>query len=214
MNSEEKTIGNLVNTRFIKMGNKVLKSKVDTGAELSSMHVDTFKIEDSMVILTCKLLSDGVFKLPLHRVVTIRNSDGGTEERPVVILDISIDDGQRISADFSLNDRSDNEFPVLIGQNILKMYNFVIDPNKDDKNTVSETEEIAIISIPMGMPDIASIEPVQNTIKPIECCNDDIESIRTHLLQALSMINKLDKKPEVPNIISNIAPVSIEATNV
>ena len=92
---------------------KKLKVRVDTGASKSSIDV----------ALAQKL---GVG--PVIKERTIRNAHG-SEVRKVIKLEIELA-GKQLSGMFTLADRKIMKYPILIGRNILKKGNFLIDPKK------------------------------------------------------------------------------------
>lgn len=59
----------------------------------------------------------------------IVKSAHGIKKRPLVTARIKLD-GTIIEEEFTLADRQHMTYPVLIGQNILKKGNFLIDPHK------------------------------------------------------------------------------------
>ena len=89
-------------------------ARIDTGATSSSIDYT----------LAAKL------KLgPITKSKTVKSALG-TLKRPVIHAKIKIYDAV-VEAEFSLADRSHLKYSVLIGQNILKTGNFLIDPNKE-----------------------------------------------------------------------------------
>ncbi|MCU0341665.1 MAG: RimK/LysX family protein [Spirosomaceae bacterium] len=111
-----------------------VRAKIDTGAYTSSIHC--FKV---------KLQKDGKlsFYLPAHRAekhkrfVTnsfelraIKNSFGQTEMRYVIKTRIVLF-GKRILTEFSLADRSEMRFPVLLGRRLLRN-RFIVDVSKQN----------------------------------------------------------------------------------
>ncbi|MBI2146053.1 ATP-dependent zinc protease [Candidatus Woesearchaeota archaeon] len=92
---------------------KVL-ARIDTGATSSS--IDTHLAAE---------LELG----PVTRSKIIRSASG-VKKRPIIKARVKMD-GEVIDAEFSLVDRGHMTYPMLIGQNILKQGNFLIDPNKE-----------------------------------------------------------------------------------
>jgi hypothetical protein len=88
-------------------------SRIDTGATSSS--IDTNLAE----------------KLQLGPIIKdkIVKSASGVKTRSVVLAKVKLN-GSIIEAEFTLADRGHMTYPLLIGQNILKQGNFLIDPNK------------------------------------------------------------------------------------
>lgn len=90
-----------------------ITARVDTGATKSSIDQ--------------KLAKDMDLGKP-KRTTTIKQAHGSSE-RPVIRCKIRIA-GLEIEPEFTIADRSHMKYKILIGQNILKKGNFLIDPNK------------------------------------------------------------------------------------
>lgn len=90
-----------------------LEARIDTGAQNSSVD-----------LRTAQQLRLG----PIVRTKTVRNSHG-TSLRPVVTAKIYLA-GKKIEEHFTIANRSNMRYRVLIGQNILKK-GFLIDPTRE-----------------------------------------------------------------------------------
>lgn len=96
--------------------NHKLLARIDTGATSSS--IDKELVEE---------LGLG----PGHRLTTVRSA-AGTEKREIIKIKILLN-GKIIEEEFSIADRTHMTYSVLIGQNILKKGEFLIDPLKRRK---------------------------------------------------------------------------------
>ena len=92
---------------------KTVTARIDTGATSSSID---------------KKLAEELELGPIIRSKIVKSASG-IERRPVVHAQVKFN-GTPIKADFSLANRNHLSYPVLIGQDILKKGNFLIDPNK------------------------------------------------------------------------------------
>ena len=92
---------------------KQVTARIDTGATSSSIDI---KLAESL----------GLNPSEKSKIV---KSASGVKKRPVVEAKVKIN-GAIIEAEFTLADRSHMTYPLLIGQNILKKSNFLIDPDK------------------------------------------------------------------------------------
>jgi hypothetical protein len=137
MNTQEKKpdneIGSTVEVRFTNIpGSVPLKGKVDTGADISSLHATEHQIQNGQVTFICKELSHNRITVPVVSQQTVKSADGGHEYRPVIELNVKVNGKLLTGVQFNLNDRGNMSFPVLIGKNILLKGGFKIDPRLDE----------------------------------------------------------------------------------
>lgn len=134
------TIGDVALLKIaLPSGVVAIKGKVDTGAEISSLHTDGKpKVVGDMVQFVNRHASPNAIQAPMVDRQAVSSADGGTEYRPVIELDVEINGKMVRKAMFNLNDRSEMEYPVLIGQNVLEKTGFLVDPRK---NNVQESDE-------------------------------------------------------------------------
>lgn len=119
-----------------------LKGKVDTGAEISSLHVDGKpRVIGETVRFENHNASGRIISAPLVTQQSVKSADGGMEYRPIIELNIEVQGKPISKAQFNLNDRSNMEHEVLIGQNILEKAGFIVNPQI---NGMQQTEEIDI----------------------------------------------------------------------
>lgn len=117
----------------------VMKSRMDTGAGLSSLDADILKIEEpkkkggSQRIIFQITPENGEAKTIEREIVgwvNIKKKGGkGTIKRPVVRMDFCIG-GKQIDARVNLAERHGFLYPMLIGRNVLETGRFLIDPTK------------------------------------------------------------------------------------
>jgi len=115
----------------------LFKAKLDSGAKTSSIHaedIELFKRDgDRWVRFTLMLdVGDGkpeplVMEKSRERRVKIKEHDGDHSSRPVVEIDICFD-GRSYPVEFTLADRSEFIYPVLLGRRFLAGV-AVIDPD-------------------------------------------------------------------------------------
>jgi hypothetical protein len=116
----------------------VMKARMDTGAGLSSLHADILKMIEPQrqggkqrVIFTItpeKGEAKTIEREVLEWVNIKKKGDTGTIARPVVRMDFCLG-GKQIEARVNLADRKGFLYPLLIGRNVLKTGDFLIDPS-------------------------------------------------------------------------------------
>ena len=100
------------------------RARIDTGAAMSSMDARSIRVrtvKGKKVVrfdLACDRGQPTTLELPLAGYRRVATSDSSSEKRPLVELEVCIA-GQRVQAEFTLNDRSRMEYHMLIGRNIL-----------------------------------------------------------------------------------------------
>ena len=91
-------------------------AKIDTGADSSSIDKSLIgNLEDKKIVS--------------YKIV---RSAFGVHKRPTIMLDVEFQ-GIKFSEKFTLSDRSNMKYKVLIGRDILKKEGFLIDPIKKIK---------------------------------------------------------------------------------
>lgn len=111
-----------------------LEVKIDTGATTSSLDVSYMKIDRAENVVRFKPLhpdnkefNNKIFKIKMNSIISVQSSDGYEEQRPLIQLTIIIR-GKKFKTFFSLSDREDLTYPILIGKDILSG-NFLINPS-------------------------------------------------------------------------------------
>lgn len=106
----------------------ILRAKLDTGARTCSIHatnIEALELDGKKWVkftISDPSNEKGVrfrHKAPVVRIAKVKNDTGGLDERYVVPLIFQIG-GKKIEAEFNLNDRSQMNYAVLIGRNMLK----------------------------------------------------------------------------------------------
>ncbi|GAA4041032.1 ATP-dependent zinc protease [Hymenobacter glaciei] len=113
-----------------------IEAKVDTGAYTSAIHCTNIRLEPDAhgrPVLLVNLLDpghDGADGRPLafpdFVLRDIRSSNGEVQERYVIQAVVQLY-GKHFEAEFSLSDRSDMKYPVLLGRSLLRQGRFVVD---------------------------------------------------------------------------------------
>ena len=132
---ERVIIGRVENVLMQDVGMQ-LKARIDSGAGVSSINAKIIRVEakeDGSGEQVTFELTDGRGRAKTVRRTIVKWAEikgKGTNEtvrRPVVILDICLG-GKRLEGRFNLADRELFLYPVLVGRNILRTGDFLIDP--------------------------------------------------------------------------------------
>jgi hypothetical protein len=119
-----------------------IKAKIDSGNEAYNVihGVDVSEEGENVSFTTV----DGKrLTKPRKGEIKIHIGSGVKEDRPIVLMDISINGKNYKSVPFSIADRSENEDPILVGEPFLKKLNALIDVNKP----VHESVKYKVVAI-------------------------------------------------------------------
>jgi len=115
MKIKERLIIGLEETVILENGKKY-KVKIDTGADSSSIDQDLVKDFKDKTIVSHKIIRSALGK---HR-------------RPTMMINIEFQ-GKEFYEKFTISNRKNLKFKILIGKDILQKEGFLIDPNKGGK---------------------------------------------------------------------------------
>lgn len=105
-----------------------VKAKVDTGnSAYNVLHAINLKEDNDKVTFTT--VKDKELTLPIADRIYIHIGSGNKENRPVVKLDCSMGNEQFNGVPFSLADRSENDTPVLLGEEFIRQNGGVVNVN-------------------------------------------------------------------------------------
>jgi len=108
-----------------------VKAKTDTGNEAYNvLHGTNVKIEDDFVVFDCE--SGSRIKMPLKEVIKVHYGKGNVDKRPVALCDCVINGKKYFKVPFSIADRTDNNYKVLLGQQFIKDNGGLVDVTKLD----------------------------------------------------------------------------------
>lgn len=139
---QDNIIGDTVEVKFALFQNiKPIRGKVDTGADVCSLHATKWSINNGRVSFVAPHISTNTLTAPLVDNQAVKSADGGIEYRPVVEFDISINGKDVNKIAFNLNDRSEMQFPILIGQNALERGKFLVNPSANESVNWKELED-------------------------------------------------------------------------
>ena len=113
-----------------------IEAKVDTGAYTSALHCADVHLEaraGEASVLYARLLDHNqvgsgnqLLSFSEFQLRDIRSSNGEAQERYVIRAVVRLY-GEDLETEFSLADRSEMKYPVLLGRNLLRQGRFVVD---------------------------------------------------------------------------------------
>ena len=118
---------------------KGVDAKIDTGAYSSSIHCHHIELtkKDGKKVLKFKLLDPEhesyqrkTFVFKTFKTTKVKSSNGKSENRFVITTNVEIF-GRKFKTEFTLTDRSDMKFPILLGRKFIQQ-GFIVDVNKYD----------------------------------------------------------------------------------
>lgn len=118
-----------------------LEAKIDTGAYTSSLHchhIEEFEQGDRTFVRfnlldpSHEAYNEKLFELPVYKSKSVKSSNGQSEERTIIRTTIVLA-GRQLQAEFSLTDRSEMRYPLLIGRKLLRG-RFLVDVSRQFKN--------------------------------------------------------------------------------
>lgn len=143
------TIGWREKINFPELGLKNVPAKTDTGARTSVIHCSSIQLikKNRKQFVKFVPLDESYpqftgqeFILPFHREKTIKNSFGDAENRFVIETKVELFN-QVFPIEISLRDRSNMEYPMLIGRSFIR-HNFIVDVAKSNLSTRYKNQKI------------------------------------------------------------------------
>lgn len=136
--TKKRTIGRRELVDFPELDLFEVEAKVDTGAFTSALHCTDIReetLEDGAHVIRCKFMDEShpnynnkAFEFREFALRDIKNSFGDVQQRYVIKTSIQVFE-KVIHAEFSLSDRSDMRYPVLIGRALLNRH-FIVDVSR------------------------------------------------------------------------------------
>jgi hypothetical protein len=112
-----------------------IESRVDTGANTSSIAGEDIKIKGNSVWFT---FNEVKYKFHLLRVVKIKQADSDkVMERPVIRVDLTVNGIKLHNIELNVNTRAHMKFPILLGRSALSQAAILINPAAANIDPVS-----------------------------------------------------------------------------
>ena len=107
-----------------------IEAKVDSGNGAYNV-LHGYNIIENGNKVTFFTVGDKKITKELIEKIDINVGSGHVEERPVVEFDIEIGDKQYHNTKFSIGDRTDNEYKILVGKDFIEELGGIIDVSKE-----------------------------------------------------------------------------------
>lgn len=141
-------IGSIERIKIVSNGDGFVSAKIDTGADNSSIWATNIAIDGDYLTYvffspSSTYFTGKVHKTKRYKISSVRNSFGHTEVRYKVYLKVLIGEHE-VKGWFTLSDRSQNNYPVLLGKSILKN-KFLVDVSQNHVHSLEESDSRVLI---------------------------------------------------------------------
>lgn len=191
------TIGSKTVVDFPQFGIKNVPAKVDTGADASSIWASN--INEKRGILSFSLFAPNspyftgeIIKAKDYQIRSIRNSFGNTEFRYKVKLNTVVE-GRPIHASFTLANRANNRYPILIGSRTIQG-KFLVDVSQSSARQIFKVLVI----------DVKSIKSVKKFFNNIQKDNAKLKFTTTTFNDLEFLVDKTTSKILIASTKQNI----------
>ena len=121
-----KPLGLIETITFKELG--PIEAKVDSGnGAYNVLHGVNLQYDDNKSNVTFETIDNRSLKMPVVEFIDINIGSGNIEERPVVEFDIEIGDEIYPKTKFSIGDREDNDYKILVGKDFIEQLGGMID---------------------------------------------------------------------------------------
>jgi hypothetical protein len=126
---ESKHLGLIETITFDDLG--PVEAKIDSGNGAYNV-IHGYNIVENDGKVTFFTVGDKKITKELVEKIDINVGSGHVEERPVVEFDIEIGDKKYTKTKFSVGDRTDNEYKILVGKDFIQKLGGIIDVSKEN----------------------------------------------------------------------------------
>jgi hypothetical protein len=134
---KKKTIGRRELVSILDLHLYDLDAKVDTGADSNALHCDHIAIDKQSNTVSFTLLDDvhesyhgKRLTLPIYQIKRVKSSNGHVQLRPAIKVTIEFF-GKKYKSIISLTNRTDMQFPMLLGRKFLEN-RFLVDVSQEN----------------------------------------------------------------------------------
>jgi len=123
-----KSLSHAEKVSFPDLGIKQIKSKIDTGADGTSIHVNSIKEKDGVLSFWVTSPKE-VIEFKKFNKVEVKNSSGTKQTRYQINTTVEFGD-HSFKIKISLANRESMKYPCILGRNFLKAGKFTVDINQ------------------------------------------------------------------------------------
>lgn len=125
MLKEKKIIGRVETISFPALSDQGVHARIDTGAKTSAVWGEAVEVDGVLRVIFKAFDTDVSHDFNTYDTVIVASSNGHLQQRYRVKMSVRLK-GRRIFATFTIADRSQQVYPILIGRNVLRG-KFVVD---------------------------------------------------------------------------------------
>jgi hypothetical protein len=163
-------------------GDSPFKSKIDTGADVCSLHATDIQTNNQMVTFS---VNGRKYTMPVHNMQSVKQADSNAQQRPVIKVTFVIAQQVIPDVECNLNDRSGMSSELLIGRNLLSKHDFVIHTQSQTQDNYSESIELDPIESSQQVDEKQEISEIDTDISDIKVSiqklMQDLYAIQTKL---------------------------------
>ena len=209
------TIGNHVDVIILGLNDNVpINGKVDTGSAQTSLGVDDLEVlpdplhQDQYRVKFS--FNNKNYTMNAHHMQAVTSANGGTKNRPVISVSVRFNSELYQEVEINLSNRDSMPDVLLIGQNLLKLMDIVINPKVDElaatlvpSDTGQPAEPVSPLGALVDNPEPKSEFDLNNELEPGTTIDDSTDPVE-------EILAILKKHPEI-TLLQLIQHVTTEA---
>lgn len=137
---EKRIIGRAEKVRFPDLSNTTVHARIDSGARTSAIW-GSARVENGSLLVSFFGDASKIYTFTSYGRKAVTSSNGHIDKRFTVKLLVIIK-GRKIQSTFTIADRADQVYPVLIGRNVLRG-KFIVDVTLGKTLKIAEKEKSA-----------------------------------------------------------------------